>query len=229
MTTYNSTRTRDRKPGFIDSKISEFTPASIRGCWAWYAARLEKSYNNDDAVSLLNDWSGNEHHATQSNASVQPVYKTNQINGQPSIYFTNDNLYFGNMSLGNMSYVLVVSRTNSAGNDAILLTNGGSYAYLQYGTTWYVSSNTATIAMTGGVYYLKIATQNIITSTVSRYTNNTNHATSSFGGTVQLTHIGDPDFLFSGYIAELILYTRDIDSTDIFKLRRYLNKIYALW
>lgn len=54
---------------------------------------LDASYldlSNSDFVSEWTDRSGNDWHATQSEALRQPVFTTNLLNGYPALYFDND-------------------------------------------------------------------------------------------------------------------------------------------
>lgn len=58
---------------------------------------------NNDPVSAWNDQSGNNNHATQSNAARQPLFIANAVNNRPAIRFdgSNDILALPNNSVGN--------------------------------------------------------------------------------------------------------------------------------
>lgn len=64
---------------------SGFSPDQIAGLEAWYAADSLTGLNDNDLVTTLSDLSGNGRHATQSNALKRPIYRTNIINGKPII------------------------------------------------------------------------------------------------------------------------------------------------
>ena len=60
----------------------------------WMDASNMNAFNNSgltdgDAVGIWMDLSGNGHHATQTNASYQPTFRTEAFNGQPTVSFDN--------------------------------------------------------------------------------------------------------------------------------------------
>ncbi len=67
-----------------------FSPASVSGMAYWYDALMISAANNDPVASWT-DLSGNARHVTQATAEKQPLYKTNRINGRPTVLFDGSN------------------------------------------------------------------------------------------------------------------------------------------
>jgi len=63
---------------------NEFNPMSVSGMAAWWAARKETGFSNNDAVGTVTDWTGNGLTLTQSTGSKKPLFLTAQKNGQPA-------------------------------------------------------------------------------------------------------------------------------------------------
>lgn len=63
---------------------SSFSPLSVSGMAAWWAARLETSYTNNASIGSVYDWTGNGLSLTQATASKKPLFLTNQKNGHPA-------------------------------------------------------------------------------------------------------------------------------------------------
>lgn len=63
---------------------SSFSPLSVSGMAAWWAARLETSYTNNASIGSVYDWTGNGLSLTQSTSSKKPLFLTGQKNGLPA-------------------------------------------------------------------------------------------------------------------------------------------------
>ena len=65
-----------------------WTPKKIGGLAVWLDVSNYGSLTfNATAVSQIADLSGNGYHATQSTASLQPLYQSTGFNGKPCVYF----------------------------------------------------------------------------------------------------------------------------------------------
>ena len=91
---------------------SGFNPMSVSGMAAWWAARKETGFTNNDPVSVATDWSGNGLNLTQTVASKKPLYLTGQKNGQPAFaadgvddFFTGGNIL--NIGTGSIHFFFV--------------------------------------------------------------------------------------------------------------------------
>lgn len=73
----------------------------------WVDASQITGLSDLDPVSSWLDASGNSRDFTQATAANQPAYRTNQLNGMPSVKFTtNDYLSAANLPSGNTSYTM---------------------------------------------------------------------------------------------------------------------------
>ncbi len=231
-THYNAHRWRTRQPGLIDFRVSLPTmPTDINNLLAWYKADA-LSLNNDDAVSAWADSSGNGYNLSQGTAANQPVFKTNILNGQPVVRFDNSNDYLigSDVSFGSspFSYILVYRRNVDGNNMRPLIKSGTEYAYLQYGSTWYVGSATATSAMTVDVFYIRTAI--VDATTVYRYSNGSALGSQAKSGNMGLNGLGVAAYPFMGAdVAEVILYQKALTDAERIALEsRYLGPKYGL-
>lgn len=62
-------------------------PSTIANLHMWLKADALTGLANNDPVTTWTDSSGNGRNGTQTTASKKPLYKTNQINGLPSLFF----------------------------------------------------------------------------------------------------------------------------------------------
>lgn len=62
-------------------------PGSIPGLSLWLRAEDLASLTDGDAVGQWPDASGGCNHATQTTASKRPVYRSDQVNGMPAVWF----------------------------------------------------------------------------------------------------------------------------------------------
>lgn len=107
-----------------------FTPTDYPGLFLWLKADA-LVLSDTDPVSSWTDSSGRDHHATQATGANQPLYRINQINGQPALDFdgTNDALATAAIDLTNREGVTlyVVAQTDSITTDQILLETTANY------------------------------------------------------------------------------------------------------
>lgn len=62
------------------------SPLQVSGLAAWWAARMESGFANNDPVGTITDQSGNSLNLTQATAGKKPLYLTGQKNGKPAFY-----------------------------------------------------------------------------------------------------------------------------------------------
>lgn len=73
------------------------------------------SLSDNDAVSSWTDFSGNANHAAQGSGTLQPIFKTNQVNGFPAIEFDGSDDYLdftSNLTTQATSVFFVFSENN---------------------------------------------------------------------------------------------------------------------
>lgn len=99
-----------------------FVPTDLPNCGLWLHAGAGVATNGSGYVSTWADQSGNGHDALQANAAMQPIWKTNAVNGLPAVRFeaigTKDGMVTG-WSATNTPYSYFVAGT--------FLTNSGGY------------------------------------------------------------------------------------------------------
>jgi hypothetical protein len=64
-----------------------FVPTSISGCRLWLQADALAGLSDGDLVSAWSDESGGDHHAAQTQATKQPIFQANIINGRSVVRF----------------------------------------------------------------------------------------------------------------------------------------------
>lgn len=70
-------------PHIFYSPLSELPP----GIALWIAPWQEVGYSDGDAMATVKDFSGNGRDFTQATSGSRPLFKTNILNGQPSVKF----------------------------------------------------------------------------------------------------------------------------------------------
>lgn len=232
---------------------ASFTPASISGLFAWYAARLETGFNDGDAVATWTDRSGNGRNATQATGTKRPLYKTNIINGKPALLFDNsdDCLQTAAIDLTGTNGVTVYAVVSGitagavamiAETSATAATNSGAWNLFRQADNTIAasarggsSSNfTTTATVTTGatvitaVYDLSLTTNEVTvwlngTSAGARGSNN--NQTVNFGNFA--LNIGSRNngasLPLNGYVAELLIYNTAHNSTQRGLIETYLS------
>ncbi len=96
--------------GIINFCYSQnITPKDIPGLQLWLRADSAVTYNGSYKVSQWNDCSGNNFNASQATSGIQPTYISNQINGHPIINFDGDLLNGVNIpSINNSSISIFI-------------------------------------------------------------------------------------------------------------------------
>lgn len=225
MTDHALTHRRSRLPGLIDPRALS---AGIGSPWGWWQADSISASDND-LIDSWTDSSGNGRTATSDGGGARPTYKTNIVNGLPVLRFAGADWFdIGSTNLDQCSYFIVWSRANAANNDAVLLHDGGNYAYLQYGSLWYFAASTnVTLAMAAGTFMLKECVYN--NSRVKGYTNGSSSFDVANSANAVFRYIGGSGFNLNGDVAELIIYDSAVSDTLRAAIEAYLNAKYGLW
>lgn len=158
------------------------------GSVLFFCEASQEVYGDNAAVSQITDLSGNGYHATQADATKQPIFKTGIINGRSVYRFdgTNDGVPFSGAALGifnNRSdwtmYAVAVTTTVALGTQTIFTcsTSAGSsllrYTLSANGST--AGRQTATVRpsasgsftrITGGVSTIAVGVPYLSTSIV---------------------------------------------------------------
>ena len=128
------------------------------GASAVFDARF-LALNNDDAVSTWTDRSSSANNATQT-GSERPVFKTNQINGQPGVAFTSAGqsslILTSAIAVANASETLLVQKKTSNNLIALSTDVGGQGAII----TDYSTSQFLVLGADGSGGYANSSTTN---------------------------------------------------------------------
>jgi hypothetical protein len=231
---------------------SGFTPLSIPSCYLWLdAADANTLTLSGSSVSQWNDKSGNGYHASQATPTRRPTLQTNQINGLPAIKWdgVDDNLtgtmtypttgqttllvLFRIVALGDGSpvdqrifdiggngYGNFASPSGSLSSEAILWLAGATYP----GSALYTQ-----VAPTTGVKLYSVLA-NGTSSLMWRYGNamatfGTGATITPTGTTYTLGNIasGANSSMFSGQIAEIVFYSRNLTTSERQQVEGYLS------
>lgn len=220
-----------------------FTPLKISGCKLWFKG-TSLSLNDGDPVSTWTDSSGNGHDASGT-TTTRPLYKTNIINGLPTVLFDGTDDFMtvsGTPSVRPLTLFVVANPTanTSAQKNYATFISGGST------TMWMVAKITtsfwgtfttptgdlsSTNALTSGTSYLLEATATGSATTL--YQKGTQVATRaesdvSPAGASLGKDLVTANRQYKGHIAEVLMYDSVLSSGNRVLVENYLIAKYAL-
>jgi len=225
-----------------------FSPASIAGLQLWLKADAITGLNDGDPVATWSDSSGNGRDATQSTPANRPTYKVNIVNGRPVVRFAAANSQSLNLpnfltgfSAGEIFIVIKITNDPTTGVGAGGLWEFGSDAaashycftdgiiYDAFGTTARKTTVNPTPTLAAWRLYNVSSAAGAWTSrldTAQLFTTGTN--TVGWTTTPKFATSGAGAFFTDGDIAELILYSSVLSTTDRSSLSSHLSAKYAL-
>lgn len=227
----------------LDVVVPSFIP--LDGLNLWLKAN-SLSLSDGDQVSSWNDSSGNGNNATQSNSSYKPIFKTGILNSKPVVRFTASDdhiicpngVFSGISTATSMFIVMKVTNTSSEKFNFTQSVDGGN-RYLTHtpwndGNIYWDFGNDRLYGSWGGnsssFYYWTY----LAGSGMAIRRNGTQIHTKSTSGTFTP---GTQTFLIgglagtkgmSGDIAEIIMYNRRLNLTEIGEVETYLKNKYNL-
>lgn len=219
-----------------------FSPTSIAGLKLWLDASQIVGLNDGDAVATWSDLSGNALGVTQSIASRRPTYQTNEINSLPAVQFDGSDDFLANLvgtlTEKNGCTILAVFKANVANANNCLITKGpNDVAFLQWPTTglglaksgvaWMVNEGTI------GSSAWQIASATYDGSTAKVFRANIELNSAAYSSALLADNTGfvmglDGASYFSGYLAELIVYNREVTGGERTQLQAYAAAKYGL-
>lgn len=229
-----------------DAITIEFTPQNYTGLELWLKAD-SLSANDSDLIDTWTDLSGQGHDATQT-GSNRATYIENQINNRPVIRFDGTDDYYDDNHSYNSRTVFIVFRTSSATQD----TSDLGQLWGQYTAGAHVACDARSGANlqgfsldaaggSGGIYSLD---NNAFTGVVTNSNtqpwvyDQTHLVVTQFTATVPITRqvLGNlvpsfsvGDHQFGGDIAEIIVYSSELTTTEIDAIKGYLNTKYSIY
>jgi hypothetical protein len=221
-------------------------PQSVPNLVLWLDAHAVTGLNEGATVSTWSDASGLNHHATQGATGQQPTYRASALNGEPAVRFdgSNDALALAGTVVSGPQprTVFFVARPNVSGNRSIIdlgngATTGGGFqispelAVRINGGSRVWAPAVSTTTPTLGVLQLTgttTTTLNLWVDGVARVATSTTGATVQTAGSGTVGRWTPGGNHFDGDIAEILVYSRALSTSERQSVEQYLTSKYAL-
>lgn len=234
-------------PRLLRPLASGFSPKSIAGLEAWYAADVASSITLATGVQQWADLSGNSRHLIQNTTNNQPAYNSVSLNGKPAVTFdgVNDSLRTANFSLPQPFHFFAVYRFESAYVSGAPRFIDAGLSPTRSGECFRQNTNDirlfAGATLTGNLVPAGEVEQFNVwdilfngASSAIRFRKDVYAVTGNAGANNagRLTMAGDLNATASSNanvsFAELLVYSRDVPVAEADKIRSYLGKKYNL-
>ena len=214
-------------------------PLNIAGCKLWLNAS-NVVLAGGSSVQQMTDLSGNGNHAVQLTGDNQPLKVNGVLNGEPVIRFDGVNDYmtstFNNDAPNTIFIIYKINGDLTTGNQNIIdNSNGGTYRNLIFyaGAAFPVDdaislwdgANNINSIMNPPVYRTYMASFNDAISTIYQDASlvaNGNITSRTSNGIVIGSHYNENGNFLYGNIAEVLIYTGSLSSTDRQQVENYL-------
>ena len=218
-------------------------PLNIAGCKLWLNAS-NVVLAGGSSVQQMTDLSGNGNHAVQLTGDNQPLKVNGVLNGEPVIRFDGVNDYmtstFNNDAPNTIFIIYKINGDLTTGNQNIIdNSNGGTYRNLIFyaGAAFPVAdaislwdgNNYINSIMNPPVYRTYMASFNDAISTIYQDASlvaNGNITSRTSNGIVIGSHYNENGNFLYGNIAEVLIYTGSLSSTDRQQVENYLITKY---
>jgi hypothetical protein len=173
-----------------------FNPAHA-GATAVFDSRFLSGFSDGSSVDTWVSRSGSND-ISQATAANRPTYETNEINGNPSVYWdggTNDELTFATSPSYSSATVICVYKNDDATNGSVIFArnnNANSYIYITTNSCQFQSAISSTRTHNlGNVFLIASGTSNL-SQNITAYTNGIAATTASSASVTnfQVTGIG---------------------------------------
>lgn len=211
-----------------------FTPLAISNLQAWYKADAGVTLNGS-TVSQWNDQSGNLRHLTQSTATYQPLFVAVGQNAKPTVRFdaVDDFMQTAAVLIGldNLTFFIVLNRQSDL-NSTILGSGIYNAMYWQYYTTSYMGAMQIATNPLISTYQLRAGTatptdQNMYKN--SALIKNGNNVVASGYHYNEFRNLAYSSYPLNGDIAEVLIYSKVLNGTELLDVNTYLNDKYAIY
>jgi hypothetical protein len=234
------------------SVTTSFTAnCGISGLSLWLKADDASSLTSTNLVNGCNisgwaDETGN-YPVTQSTAAHQPTYVASDVNGKPAIRLNGSQWLYNssNMSLNADMTIITIAATSSPNSQqyALWLGSGvvaeqsrsiGYYSSAQIFDTYYTNA-AGFHAPDANIFVADVATLDSTVTHVAFYRNGSSSITGTLSGVQNLTSgitLGDfvgHSFGWQGDIAEVLVYSRKLNATELQQVGVYLADKYGLY
>lgn len=233
----------------IPVNLFAFACTDITGCKLWLKADA-LGLSDGAAVSSWTDSSGNSNPATQSTGGLQPIYKTNIINGLAVVRFNGTDpggTYLRTASVATTStsytWCMVSKKTGTISVDSapFLNGNGNGFGYRISisgdSVRWAAHRGVANMndgTMLVAAFELVCVTRTSTGPAIAFYLNGASQTILADGGMnagsgyTTVGALDDTTNEFAGDIAELIIYDSQLGTTDLNTVTSYLCGKYNI-
>lgn len=218
---------------------------SIDTPWAWFRSTdgVFSGSNPATNLSFVSFWSDISGNGRNIGASVgsQPLYRTNRVNGKPTVQFTNNTLMTNGSSISTAWTLLVVAVVNtnvgSAANNPVFGSNSAfsngiptpSFGRNPTSGLAQIFSSGGSInggTITIGTYFKAAAIFNAASSKIRL--NGVNTISGNVGNYTFFTFRVGSGGAFLGEVAEILVFDRAMTDTEIQAIEGYFLSRYAL-
>ena len=237
----------------FDLPLMTTTVQSLGGLGMWLDADQLTGLDDGDPVPSWTDMNGS-HHCTQSNATYQPTYQTNEANGHPIVRFDGVDDYMTIPSIFDIAHdgdtegtwVFVVKHTGTSQDRILEYSNasGDTYISIQQDptstgqTVWWNDSvngwETIVTSTSDSSYSILVVTWQV-NSTFSFWIDGALEGSLDindgvYGGsdTATLGSVGSGSLAWGGDMAEVIYYAKHYSRTDLDDVMNYLATKYDI-
>ena len=213
-------------------------PTEIDNCILWLRSDAGITKDESNLVSLWEDQSGNNNHASQSNNTLKPIWAATGANGNPMLNFTAQNLDLNSIITGTQE-VFIIYKAAGASATTKFLTKDSSYLGM-YHEPGYLEVTTRVDVVTTddntnyyGAYSdhiwlnfnFRIQDMGGWVNAVTVCGGLTLAESADLAGACESEDIGNAES--NGGIAEIIVYSSILSSEDRTTLNSYLNTRYG--
>jgi hypothetical protein len=225
-----------------------FLPTDIAGLKLWLDASRITGLADGDPVGTWSDLSGNGNDATQATGSKKPTYKTNIFNSKPVVRFdgVDDFLSFTTSDLPAFTVFLVFKATSKAGFGGPLCLRtatqhgfnlasdeGSASAYTPHLTLYDGSAETVNKKGPTTYSFPTITMLQVYQDSPAYYLNSHSEAlangTNGFAATGGNVGRGYQNGYFGADMAEVLIYSATLSTTERQRVESYLNSKYAIY
>ena len=218
-----------------------FSPTDIAGCQLYLKADVGITKDVDNYVSQWDDQSENGYNAVQGTGANQPLLVDNVFNNKPALRFGGLNDFMISNVTDTYTQpitIIIVYTLSGSGFQAVVSLPSTYYKYCPAyngSGTFYMTDDSYNLLYSDVVPYTTIGTYfwSGLTSKIYKggaYINTGNQLVNTFTGNFQIGRIaysGGAGYL-NGDIAEIIVYNKELSSTEMDSVSIYLRDKYNI-
>ena len=238
-------------PRLLRPRASGFNPKSISGLAAWWDASDASTITTvSGVVSQWNDKSGNSLNATQTTANNRPSNSTETLNGRAVMTFADNDFFSFTGTARTDETLFCVGRANVAPSGAVrtnifvgdnasgfglsvVTKNDGATGTVEINLGGFTTGTTrAAFTIASGAPYGPGVLSCVRSSAAGGIlrSDGTQRATCTTSNSFTLSRIGGVGTAspLYGYIAEILIYSRALTTSESQRVERYLGKKWGI-